>query len=175
MTTLLEPCDREVADLAAELLEAHHRPLHEAGVSFYWEFANVEAEDGKEPPPALKDRGRQVACRVKVTPYAQRTKGLADAVITLDGDRWRTWSEAEQRAIIDGALESLELVCDRESGDVLADNCGRPRLRVRPGDLHVDGHEAVLRRHGRASLEARALEAVFACRTVQGLLFPEMR
>jgi hypothetical protein len=48
-----------------------------------------------------------------------------------------------------------------DEGQIKTDDCGRPKLRLRPHDFEIAGFDAIIERHGAAAVEARATRALF--------------
>lgn len=144
--------DTETAMVAA-VLEKYHPELHDAEliVDVLVAFA-TKNEQGEPRGPALSHGGYPAIATVRVNSLKQRVLGQGDALITLDGDRWQDFSPEQQRAIIDHELTHLELTTSDEGG-VEGDDIGRPRLRCRKHDHQFGWFDAVVRRHGRHSVE----------------------
>jgi hypothetical protein len=148
-----------VGQIVNDLVEKFHGGLRDAGVSIDLLFAKAKADEfGETDAVALKDGGYQVAAKVKINGYKARVQGHADAEITIDGDRWDTWSEAEQRAILDHQIEHLELKTDRDN-NILRDDLDRPKLLMRRHDHQFGWFDSIVRRHGDASIESQQLAA----------------
>ena len=167
-----EPAGPTIEAVAAEFIKAVHTTLERVGVEIYWRMAHAPVSDvtGLPKGPAVKVHGRARAWKVKVNSLDLREQGLRDATVTLDGDTWQERPTEEQRSIIDAALESIVVVTDKETGDFLTDDLGRPRLRIKEPELYAEGYEAVLKRHKERSLEAKQLQALWERPVVQGLL-----
>lgn len=144
--------DTETAMVAA-VMEKYHPDLHDAEliVDVLVAFA-TKNEQGEPRGPALSHGGYPAIATVRVNSLKSRVLGQGDALITLDGDRWGDYSPEQQRAIIDHELTHLELITSDEGG-VEGDDIGRPRLRLRKHDHQFGWFDAVVRRHGRHSVE----------------------
>jgi hypothetical protein len=103
----------------------------------------------------VEGAGPCAVCR-PTTP-AQRAAGLADAILTIDANRWADTSEAGKLGIVEHGLCGIAIVLGK-SGHLLLDGSGRPRLRRRAFDLVGIGFRQNLKRHGRRSPEHAALE-----------------
>jgi hypothetical protein len=145
--------DGECEQLAA-VLEKYHPQLHDADliVDVLVAFA-TKNEHGEPRGPALSHGGYPAIATVKINPLKQRVLGQGDALITLDGDRWGDFSAEEQRAILDHELTHLNLVVSEDGGGVEGDDIGRPKLRVVKHDHQFGWFDAVVRRHGKNSVE----------------------
>jgi hypothetical protein len=142
------------------MLERYHGPLRDSGVTVDVLFAKPKpAGDGtiEADAVALKHHGYQVAGLCKVNSYKLRVQKHADAEIVLDGERWPTWSDDEKDALIDHELEHLELKTDKQ-GNVVRDDVGRPKLRIRLHDHEFGWFDSVARRHGKHSFEVQQYE-----------------
>jgi len=145
--------DTECEQLA-EVLEKYHPQLHDAEliVDVLVAFA-TKNEHGEPRGPALSHGGYPAIATVRINPLKQRVLGQGDALVTLDGDRWGDFSADEQRAILDHELTHLELVESEDGGGVEGDDIGRPKLRIVKHDHQFGWFDAVVRRHGRNSVE----------------------
>jgi hypothetical protein len=151
--SIFEKDDGRVGQVVAELLERYHGELAEAGVRFDLLLAEASTDDNGDPVgPALKSSGYTAAATVRILGLKDRAKGLGDAEIVVDGDRWPEWSAAERLAILDHELEHLTLAVDAE-GAIKRDDLGRPRLKLRLHDRQFGWFDNVARRHGAASVE----------------------
>lgn len=168
MATKFDPAPESVTKVVYDVLDKHRPALTDAGVTVGVFLASGWIDDGGDviEKPALTRHGRAVLVLVEVNNHKKRAAGLPDVSLFVDNDNWNLRNADRQTAAIDSGLTSLELVTDAKTGAVKRDAGGRPRLRVVPGDMHVDGHSACVRRHGKAAVEAVAL--VEASRLVQG-------
>jgi hypothetical protein len=140
-------------------------------------------EEGKIRGVAIMAGGYPALAQVKITPLKQRVQGIADATITLDGDRWGDHEREQQIAILDHELCHLETIEDEEavalveaikSDDekspppdrtkeaprpIKLDDIGRPKLRIRKHDHQFGWFDDVVRRHGRSSIEWSQFDA----------------
>lgn len=116
-----------------------------------WARATLD-DNGDSNGPAIKHQGYPCAAVVRVIGLKDRCKGMGDAEILLDADRWDEWSEKEQNAIIDHELEHLELARDSE-GTIKRDDLDRPKLRLRKHDHQFGWFDSIVRRHGSNALE----------------------
>jgi hypothetical protein len=105
---------------------------------------------------AVKLHGYACAATIGVTPYKQRVLGVADAVMTVDGETWNRLAERERESLIDHELQHLEVQYDDE-GETKSDDLGRPKLKLRLHDWELGGFEAIVRRHGKASIDWQSL------------------
>jgi hypothetical protein len=96
-------------------------------------------------------RGRAALACVRITKLEERVAGRGDAIIWIDGDKYKAWSPVHFDAILDHELTHLEL-----TDDVFPeyDDAGRLRLRIRPHDFEVGWFAEVAERHGEHSAEA---------------------
>ncbi len=157
-----EKAPNEVAQIVNEITELYHGALRDAGVTIDLLFAKARTdENGDTEGVALKLHGYQCGAVVRVVPYKPRVQGNADAEITIDGDRWDEWSPEEKRAIIDHEIQHLELKCDRDN-NLIRDDLGRPKLRLRLHDHQFGWFDVIAKRHGKASFEVKQLEEFVA-------------
>jgi len=156
------PKTYEIADAnTRELIEAvrgqHHPSLQSHGVTIGGLFVSSENKDGEEMP-ALKHRGFPVAAQIQITSLADRTRGVADAKLTIDRFVWARLPDASKRALLDHELAHLLIATDKH-GAPKFDDIGRPKLKIRPHDWELNGFVDVAERHGEAAMEMRALRA----------------
>ena len=146
----------DLAGLVSAVMKKWHKKLKDAGVtvSVLYAHAPRDKETGEPTGPALKLHGSICAAVIKINSHKARVAGMTDAEITVDGDRWNDWTEAQHQALIDHELEHLELVIG-EDGEVKLDDCHRPKLKTRPHDHEIGVFESVAQRHGANSFEAK--------------------
>lgn len=134
------------------LVEKYHGPLRDAGVAIdcLFAFPTVNA-NGDDVGNAVSHGGYRCAAKVRVIGLKDRSKGMGDAEIVVDGRQWDEWDDGERDAVLDHELEHLELV--RKKGAVATDDGGRPRLRCIKHDHQHGWFDAIVRRHGTKSLE----------------------
>lgn len=148
-----EPVNEDIRSRVERLVEKYHQPLKDARVQLdlLWARSTLDG-NGDITGPAIKHQGYPCAAVVRVIGLKDRSKGMGDAEILLDADRWDEWSEEEQNAIIDHELEHLELARDSE-GAIKRDDLDRPKLRLRKHDHQFGWFDSIVRRHGSNALE----------------------
>lgn len=119
-------------------------------------------KDGIPTGPAVSHDGYPAYAKVKITSLVDRNLGVGDAVITLDGQHWKTLAEspngeARKRALLDHELYHLEIDRDKE-GAIKADDIGRPKLKIRRHDWQIGGFREVAQRHGQHAYEQSQLK-----------------
>ena len=161
----------DVSRMIQALVHDFHPDLEEAGVTFVCLFAHASRNEANEPDgPALKLHGYACAATVRIVNLKDRAKGIADVEILLDGDRWETWTEERQRAVIDHELQHIEVQFNSGEGPKL-DDMNRPKLRLRNHDHQFGWFDAIAQRHGSASIEI--FQAVnLVCSPAGQLYFP---
>ena len=120
------PADPETNTLVHQVREKHFPGLAPASV------ACVMAEADRP----------MAAASVRVSSPAQRSAGLADALLIVDAARFADASASGKQALIAHGLAGV-LVITRGQHAAL-DAAGRPRLRKIPHDLPGLGHSSVL-------------------------------
>jgi hypothetical protein len=155
MSTLTIP-KKVMFDQLAEVMEEYHPELTKAEVK----VGLLAQWPGNNGDP-LKLHGYPCAATVKITPYRLRVQGIADAIITLDGPSWEDRPHEEQVAILDHELYHLETVRD-EDGELVADDAGRPKLKLRLHDWSLGGFAEISRRHKNAALEVQCFKNAHA-------------
>lgn len=172
MGRTFERCGKDVVDLIARVMKKSHSDLHGAGVTIDAMFVSAETKrDGSVP--ALKVRGFEIAAQIKITSLADRTLGIADAKLTIDHLAWTRLNGASQTALVDHELMHLarHVKQPKKGPAISTDDMGRPLLKLRPHDWELTGFQAVVERHGEASLEVRAIKK-FSADFAQLALFP---
>lgn len=147
----------------ANLIRKHHRELHDAEATYSVLFAHAERDKqtGEPKGPALKtSTGWPALAKVRVVSLRDRVAGLPDFQIILDGDQWEELQDETQAAILDHELEHVEVRRD-DDGKIKSDDCGRPKLRLRPHDFEVAGFDIIVERHRENAVEAKACAALF--------------
>lgn len=171
MPTYSDP-DPSVPERIAALIASkpHFADLRAAGVTVYVQMA-AAARDKRGSPkgPALKLRGVPAAAIVSITPYKFRKQGVKDARIEIDGDTWDERPEREQEAILFHELLHL-LVRKDKDGNVLLDDCHRPKLRMRPHDFEIGAFFEVMEEYREHALETQSIAK--AARKLQQLDLP---
>lgn len=155
--THYKPAPASVQDQLRYLIDQHHPDLVTAEVTIAVLMAHAPTDGAGEPTcPALKHHGVRAAAVVRVVNLKDRAKGVADAEIVLDGDRWALWPAETQRSILDHELTHLVVVADtyEEDGvtlrDAVLDACDRPKLRLRGHDHEMGWFDSIAERHGAA-------------------------
>jgi hypothetical protein len=163
MPTTFQPCDEYVAEMALGVMRRYdnHKPLLDAKVKIDFVFAlGACDEDGKRIADAIVKRGRVVLGQTRVVNLKDRAKGMGDAEIVLDGDRWPAFSEDEAQAILDHELCHIGVKTDRH-GNAKTDDLQRPMLKLREHDFEAGWFTIVAERHGRASQERQQAKQLF--------------
>lgn len=101
---------------------------------------------------AVKAGGYPALACIKANSLANRIKGLADALITIDGDSYDSMSEAQQKALIDDQLYCLMITRDKEQ-NIKTDDASRPKLRLKKCDYRLSWFREIAVRHGSNSPE----------------------
>lgn len=146
-------CDDSVNEIIETVMQEHHRPLMDAGVTVdsLWAYASVD--QNQDPAgPALTLHGYPCAAIVRIINLKDRAKGLADTEVCIDATRWQVTPELSRVALIDHELEHIELVLDK-NGLLKRDDLGRPKLRMRKHDHQFGWFDSITRRHGEHALE----------------------
>lgn len=146
----------ECSDRVAHLLKLFHSPLFEAKVKV--DVLSV-ATDGEGP--ALSHQGYAALAVVRVTNIKERTKGLGDAEIVIDEERYSQLADAEKDALIDHELYHLEVIIDKKTLRPKLDCRGRPRLRTRKHDHQFGWFREIADRHGAAAIEVKQATKLF--------------
>lgn len=143
--------DAEPVKLLAECLKRYRPDLFDAKVRVLVMLAHNP--DG----PALKRGGDPCAALVKVCGLHDRVAHGYDAEVKLDDREWEDFTDRRRRAVLFHELKHLELVTkglDDGREVVALDDCGRPKLKLTPGDwVAGDGFHDVVEEFGEDALE----------------------
>lgn len=126
-----------VHTLVQQVIDRREPDLKEAKLSYQVKLA---FNDGN---PAVKVNGYARAGKIKINSYEKRVEGLPDVTITLDDEAWKDLKPRQQEALIAHLLHCLKVVRDKEKR-IVEDDCGRPKLKMRLHDFHVDVFKTVL-------------------------------
>ena len=156
---IVESGDPVHAIVRAVMLQ-YHRDLVEVELTCTVMMAWAAKDDHGEPlAPALKHHGWPVAGYIKINNPKDRAEGKNDVTIFLDADQWEALSEESQRALIGHELYHLIVRRDKDD-NVMSDDVGRPKLKMRPHDWELTGFEEIARRYGNDALEVQEFRAV---------------
>lgn len=157
-----QKCDKDVADLAQELLKKYepHKPLIELEVKIDFVFAFADTNDkGIETNNALSKNGIKALGITRKIPLKDRVLGRGDAEIALDGGWWQKASGDEQAALLDHELWHISVKADK-NGNVKYDDIGRPEIQLRKHDVECGFFKCIAERHGDASQERIQAKAI---------------
>ena len=161
MPKTYQSCDIDVEDLIAVVMTQHHPDLAEHKVSVQAVYVSNESELLGQTP-AIMQRGHSCAAQIKITSLEQRSRGFADALLTIDTLGWVGMPPPMREALVDHELTHLELVLDKKTESVKIDDLGRPRLKIRHHSWELSGFSDVCERHGENALESKAISRFIA-------------
>jgi hypothetical protein len=156
--------NEEVNLTIQKVMKENHGELHNAGVTITALIAR--SEEG----PAIKVRGSEAAGCIRITKLAERTLGLGDALMTLDGERMDAWTSKRLQAVIDHELRHLMLAKNKKTGQIQLDDEGRPKLRIRPHDFEFGWFARTAELYGEESYEVSQAREIVAAQFVQNFL-----
>ncbi len=156
--------NEEVNLTIQKVMKENHGDLHAAGVTITALIAR--SEEG----PAIKVRGSEAAGCIRITKLAERTLGLGDALMTLDGERMDAWTSKRLQAVIDHELRHLMLAKNKKTGQIQLDDEGRPKLRIRPHDFEFGWFARTAELYGEESYEVSQAREIVAAQFVQNFL-----
>ena len=156
--------NEEVNLTIQKVMKENHGDLHNAGVTITALIAR--SEEG----PAIKVRGSEAAGCIRITKLAERTCGLGDALMTLDGERMDAWTSKRLQAVIDHELRHLMLAKNKKTGQIQLDDEGRPKLRIRPHDFEFGWFARTAELYGEESYEVSQAREIVAAQFVQAFL-----
>lgn len=169
-TYLIQQPGTEIHALAIDVMQRFHKSLADIPVSLTLIVVeDVDSEGARTGKPALKLHGVAAAAIVKINSLKDRVEGKSDATIFLDGEYWSQASEAEKVAILDHELHHLVEQRDKD-GNLIADDAGRPKLKMRPHNFQVGWFHAIAERHGPHAVETQQMQKLAETKWVQGVL-----
>lgn len=129
--------------------ESHHA-LTGVGIKIDYVFAFPDYDEATGEPTnnAINKGGIKALGVARKLNLKDRTKGLGDAEILLDGDWWEDATEKERRALLDHELHHLVATSK-------VDDLGRPKLKLRKHDFEVGWFHIIAQRHGVHSQEQK--------------------
>jgi hypothetical protein len=156
--------NEEVNLTIQKVMKENHGELHNAGVTITALIAR--SEEG----PALKVGGKEALGCIRVTKLTERTLGLGDALMILDGESMIAWSSKRLQAVIDHELRHLMLAKNKRTGEIQLDDEGRPKLRIRPHDFEFGWFARTAELYGEESYEVSQAREIVAAQFVQNFL-----
>lgn len=159
MGTTYERAGKGIEAMVQRAVETYHPELQKEGVSIDVTVARRESKKEGDCH-ALKRNGYLIDAKIQITSLQDRSRGIADAKLTIDAFEWDRSTDRRRVALIDHELEHLDLVPIRPTKkNAFAtgnkrDDLGRPCLRSRPHDWELTGFKDVAERHGEHSHEA---------------------
>jgi hypothetical protein len=156
--------NEEVNLTIQKVMQENHGDLHAAGVTITALIAR--SEEG----PAIKVRGSEAAGSIRITKLTERTCGLGDALMILDGESMIAWSSKRLQAVIDHELRHLMLAKNKKTGQIQLDDEGRPKLRIRPHDFEFGWFARTAELYGEESYEVSQAREIVAAQFVQNFL-----
>lgn len=143
------------------VIAKYHPDLKKFSVTFDILTAHGDPDSDK---PVLTNHGYPAAAVVRINKLADRVDGHADCRLVIDGDRFETFTDAEQVSLLDHeASHILPVIFEsgEEAGAVKTDDCGRPKLRMRKHDFQLGLFKDVMQRHGIHSVDLKAAEPLY--------------
>jgi len=151
--TTFAVCGTDVEELVDEMMTMYHGLLKEHGLTIDLLYAHAGTDaNGDTVGCALKQNGMEKAALIKANSLKDRTKGMKDVELRIDGDKWPLYTDEQKRALIDHELMHVELQFT-DSGALKRDDLDRPKVKMRPHDREVGWFDAVVKRHGKSAFE----------------------
>lgn len=147
-----------------KVMKENHQELFNEGVTITALIAR--SENG----PAITVRGCEAAGCIRITKLAERTLGLGDAVMILDGERLDAWTSKRLQAVIDHELRHLVVARSKKTGEVQRDDQDRPKLKIRPHDFEFGWFARTAELYGEDSYEVSQAREIVSAQFVQLLL-----
>ena len=154
-----EQCDHHMRELGASIIAKYHGDIETASVTITYLFARAPKNEQGEPMgPAVKVGGYPCAAKIKLVPLVQRADGRADVEVIIDADQWDDMTDPQREALLAHELYHLEL-CKDEEDNILGDDIGRPRLKLKKHDHQFGWFNAIAERYADESGEVRQAKA----------------
>ncbi len=158
-------CPTAVHEVANELLAefATHKLVVERQVKidYLFAFPDYDDESGEPTNDALKWNGVKALGITRIVNLKDRTKGMGDVEICLDGNWWEDADDKERRALLDHELHHIIVT-------VKNDDLGRPKIKMRKHDIQVGWFAIIAQRHGIHSQEQKQAASIML---IQGQFF----
>jgi acetolactate synthase regulatory subunit len=152
---------KDVVAIVTRMMAKYHPELTDAGVTVDVLMAAAKLDaDGDPVGPAVKAHGYPAGAVARITSVKERAAGRADTEIIVDADRWPDLASEQWNALLDHELTHFELRVN-DKGQVERDDLDRPKLRMRKHDHQFGWFDAVVRRHGRDSIEWSQFDAFY--------------
>jgi hypothetical protein len=155
--TWYSKADDDLNRTIQSVMSKYHKPLIDAGVSIDCLVARCEDEH------PIKVRGLPALGTIKITGIRDRSLGLGDAIMTIDGEAMPSWNERRLQSLIDHELNHLELVINKKTGEVKRDDLDRPKLKIRLHDHEFGWFDLTARRFGNDSIEVSQAQGLIEC------------
>lgn len=144
-----------VSEYAQTLIQKYYSEFAAIGLSIDAVFALPTLDrEGEATGPAITRRGTKIFVDTRITSLKERVLGRADIEINIDGEYWERSNKSERLALIDHALNTVELARDSD-GCIKMDDHDRPKLTRVPPDRAYEWYDTVAKRHGTASVERK--------------------
>lgn len=154
MSKTYENAPDTVNEQIDDLMNKYHKPLIEAGVTVHALFAISTGGAA-----AVSAGGYPALACVRIVNLKDRTKGMKDAEITIDAEKFDEMTEPEQLALLDHELHHLMTVAS-DTAPFKRDAVGRPVLAMRKHDVQIGWFEAIALRHGAAAPEVKQAKQI---------------
>ncbi len=160
MSIEFREADQSVHDLLGAVLAEYFPELDGMEPSLVVDIRM--AVDGEGKGKRLKHHGHHVAAMIKVVSQEERSAGGADVRIKIDQASWDERSHREQTALLWHELNHVIPKQHTETGLLVLDPYGRPKIMLRKDDWMLTGFIEAVRIFGEDSIERQSLEAVAA-------------
>ena len=155
----------ELTDTVAQVLDMYHSRLTSPTILRDVQIETMLAYgprngDGDQTGPAIQVHGTEALACIRITKLEERIAGRGDAVMLIDGDRWKGWQRPQLEALIDHELTHLELQRDPRTDEIVLDDAGRVKLKMRSHDFQVGWFDEVAERHPKWSWEVQQAMAL---------------
>ena len=154
MAATYQKADKATIALLNIVRDKHHPRLvaHDVRVGVLFAVAKVDEKTGEKTGPAIKGyAGAPAGAQVKTVSLKDRVVKEYDVEMLIDGDEWPHLPESVQVALLDHELTHID-----PTGE--SDDLGRPKIKMREEDFIAWGFWEVIKRHGAAAMEHRALK-----------------
>lgn len=151
------PCadeDQTVLDMADMLMRKYYPEFIDAGLTIAYLFVSTDGIGA-----ALSHGGYPAAGICKINSLKDRVEGKADCTITIDKEWWTNHDNNQCLALLDHELHHI-LIAHDDDGNLITDDAGRPKVKLRKRDWQHGGFLEIAKRHRMASVDMASIQDV---------------
>ncbi len=160
MSIEFREADQSVHDLLGAVMDEYFPELSGMDPSLVVDIRM--AVDGADMGKRLLHRGHLVGAMIKVVGAEERAAGGADVRLKIDQVSWDKRTERQRVALLHHELTHVEPKRDTDTGLLVLDPYGRPKIKLRLDDWMLTGFLETARIFGLDSVERVSIEVVAA-------------